>query len=231
MSFSILLLLIILAVFYVFFLAITNKTKLTENNSCDSLENKSTTNGFKNIEGFENLTKNKIGALLYETIRTNLIGDDEKSYLKLLDKLNLKENELPNAYTVEIVIGLLFGVLLELFRELKSEEADKVINNVKHEFFKHLVEAGQIDRERIKEVDNLLRTRWFEYDKCIHMGQAKRTLSSDFGWRFYVNITGKEPEDIAIFTKKAPIMHDFWKAHKHCIREIVRELKLAGEAS
>ena len=84
----------------------------------------------------------QVGSMIYEMLRACLESDEELCMESLLLHLGVQQEDLPDQYTGEIMIGLMFSAVLATERSTTARTAQKIISGMTDEFIHHLEEQG-----------------------------------------------------------------------------------------
>lgn len=168
-----------------------------------------------------NISEKDIGKAIFKEIMTNLAkGSGKTSNKALLNDLNLTEKDLPSSYLNEIIIGLLYGAYREINGKYEQDIAFKIIDSMRSEFFKELIEVDKSTQLSKDEVDAFVLGRWKEYDDILHGPYDTGRAIFKFMSKYYWNIIGKENRSFV----KVMIVTEFYTAHKKLIESKLKSL-------
>ena len=140
-------------------------------------------------------TAGSAGALVYEYLRREIIGDGLLSMERLGTTLERCHTPLGEQAEGEVVIGCMFTAVLVIEELAPPDLREEIRGGLDGEFIKHLEEQGA-DGEHIVEWRTILGEHFVDYFRSME-GHSGPALPDALGKEFLWNLTGVEEEDPA----------------------------------
>jgi hypothetical protein len=135
------------------------------------------------------------GALVYEYMRREVVGDNVLSMDRLGSTLVRCQTPLGDQAEGEIVIGCMFAAVLAIEELAPSPLHEELRAGLDGEFINHLHEQGA-DDEHVVEWRTILGEHFVDYFRSME-GHSSAALPDALGKEFLWNLTGVEEEDPA----------------------------------
>ena len=146
-------------------------------------------------------TPEELGALIYESVRSEMEGDAELSIHYFIEELGKQESELQEQYVGVVMIACLFGAVLAIERSTAPWVCRRIRTGLETEFFKHLFEQGASDQE-VEEWRAVQAEHFLGYFKALE-GKSGGELPVELGWELVWNLAGVEDDDDLVAQRAA----------------------------
>jgi hypothetical protein len=148
------------------------------------------------------VTPEDLGGMIYEGLRSRLATNGPFSVGTLVRRIGKSEADLPEHFVGVIMVGSMFGAVLAIERSTGRVTAERIIEGMLEEFFRHLHEQGASARQ-VREWKDILAEHFRVYRSSLE-GYEGFEPPWKLGRQFLWGITGVE-EFVAAAIKGATL--------------------------